>query len=163
MKYIYKNIDDFDENFYSKIYNKLKIKKKNKIDKLLNKKLSLLGYYELDLLLKEIDVNINIYECDINYNKYGKPSIDNIFYSISHDNKITICAVSDKPIGIDIIYLKRHNRIKIDEFAIKEAYIKMVGNSILNINKINLELINNTCNISKIFIKDYIVVICEIK
>ena len=140
MNYIIKSIYECDDLTYKYIYDNLGDYEKKKINKLLNKKLSLLGYYELYLLLKE--KNIDLFKTKIKYNKFNKPYIDNIYYNIAHDNEMTICIVSDVPVGVDIIYLKRKNK-NIDKrsFAIKEAYIKMIGGSILNIKIINLDYI----------------------
>lgn len=162
MNYIIKSIDECDEDVYKYIYDNLGIYEKNKVDKLFNNKLSLLGYYELYILLKKR--NINLFESKIKYNKFNKPYIDNIHFNIAHDNKVTVCAISDTPIGVDIIYLKRSNsKINKKKFAIKEAYIKMVGNTILNINNVSLNHIYTNCYIKEIYYEDYLIIICKKK
>ena len=84
VNYIIKNVDEYDDELYKYIYNNLSAYEKDKVDKLFNKKLSLLGYYELYLLLKE--KNINLFKLKIKYNKFNKPYIDNIYFNNAHDN-----------------------------------------------------------------------------
>lgn len=97
-------------------------------------------------LLKEVFKEFNITD-EIIYNEYKKPYLKNnsYFFNLSHSNNVTVCALSDKEIGIDIeaITMKEkiikkicnENELKqiknADDFTKiwtkKEAYVKYVG------------------------------------
>ncbi|WP_296856975.1 4'-phosphopantetheinyl transferase superfamily protein [uncultured Methanobrevibacter sp.] len=103
IKLAYCNVDDLNLKIG---YNLVPQDRKNKIntfrfDK--DKKLSCGAY----LLLKKLLSEINIYNPIIKLKKYGKSYIsnyDNIYFNLSHSGKLVSCAISDKPIGVDIEY-----------------------------------------------------------
>lgn len=190
MEVVYDNILNYDDNFYKEIYNLLNYSDKSHIGKLVrknDKKLSLLGYFLLNKLLNKL--NINYFNEEIIYNEYGKPKLKNhknIHYNISHDNFYVTVAVNNKKIGIDIIDLNRSS-IKINSicnfeelklikskkdiftmFTIKESYIKMLGSSILESNKIivyNLNPVktNKKVCITYILINNYLITTCTLR
>lgn len=95
----------------------------------------------------------------IDSNKYGKPIIlepQGVHFNISHSGDWVVCAVDNKPVGIDIEYIKptdlkiakrfftvdeyndlinkdRENRIKYFYilWTLKESYIKAIGKGLL--------------------------------
>lgn len=109
--------------------------------------------------------NIDIDEKDIICNQFGKPSFKNkdLFFNISNTENITVIALSDKEMGIDIEnadrkvskslikkYLsedaKSFKPIKL--WTLKESFIKFKGLSTLN------ELKNIKITENEIFYKD---------
>ena len=98
---------------------------------------------------------------EIKYNQYKKPIIDNGYFNISHDFCCCVGIYDNKPIGIDIINLKRNiniqnlescfhpeeteNFTEIDYlklFSKKEAYIKAIGTGLYT-NLDRVKIINN--------------------
>lgn len=101
---------------------------------------------------------IDIAKQEFTYTEYGKPYLSdypNVHFNISHSGEYVACAVSDKPVGIDIQEIGEYNfdvakRVcnskelkqiensedKASEFtklwAQKEAVLKMVGTGIVN-------------------------------
>lgn len=112
MKYLYANINDYNDNDYKSIYESINNFKKKDIDKLPtidDKKRSILGIKLLMNLLSEKSINYN--DLKFTKNKDGKPIITNysLFYSTSHSDKYVICAISDTEIGIDIQSIQEIN------------------------------------------------------
>ncbi len=100
------SIDDFTQADYTKQYSLLDVALRNKIDaKKQNeqKKCSLVGYI---LLYRGIYELFGKKKFEITFSKYGKPLCDFCFFNISHSNKQVVCAISDKPIGVDIQKIK---------------------------------------------------------
>lgn len=196
MKYLIKNINDFDSTEIEIFLQKCNKSELNYIEKIKNdkkRKQTIIGKMLLDILLKD-EYNINYFNTNIKYNKNGKPFIDNsnIFFNISHSHDFVACIVSDNEIGIDIektklldeniINLfssnsekeailaskKSYNKKFLQLYSLKEAYLKMNGDIISNINYVNffyqnrkwycsdknvkLKLIND--------VKDYVIAIC---
>lgn len=58
------------------------------------------------LLRKIIRKNLSIEDYTLSYDEKGKPMLDFCCLSLSHSGDFVACAVSDKPIGIDIEALK---------------------------------------------------------
>lgn len=83
-------------------------------------------------------------------NEHGKPITDGMEFNLSHSGDIAVCAVSDKPIGIDIEalreirpdaakrfasaeeleYIGNDPRRLFEIWTLKEAYFKCVGTGI---------------------------------
>ena len=170
MYYIYDNINNYTSDEYSTFYNKLNNKDKNKVNLLIkdsDKNATILSRVLLDKLLKYY--NISYCDIEFKYNKYGKPYIDGIYFSISHSYDFVCCAVSDKNIGIDIEKIRNVDINTINFFCtdkeisyiknssdkykslftlycLKEAYCKMIGTGIRDIK--NVEFFVNDSNIS---------------
>lgn len=88
-------------------------------------------------------------EFDVKISENGKPELDFCFFNISHSGKYAVCAVSDRPVGIDIeemsdfkrrerymLFSKEEsdyvNAVQTPErfytlWTMKEAYIKAIG------------------------------------
>lgn len=106
MVYIYDDIDSFDAEQLSESINYLPIQRKEQALKFkheLGRKQCVLAY---NLLCKALEQEYGITEKPIfEYGDHGKPSIighDDIYFNLSHCRTAVACAVSDKPIGIDI-------------------------------------------------------------
>ena len=171
MNYIIENINTYSDEDYLKIYQKINLQKKEKIDKLkktADKKRSLLGEYCLIKLLKKY-YNIDYKKTNFYTNEYGKPYIQdsNIFFNISHSNDYVIVAISNKEIGIDIEKIRDTNINTINQFAtlkekeyilsdsnncfsrlfeiytLKESYIKMKGKNMNEVKNIEFRIKDN--------------------
>jgi len=188
MKYKVDCIKNYNEEEYKNFYDKIKKEKQNRIKKYINKdakKRSILGEQLLIELLKE--ENINYKNIEIKTNENGKPFIKNqkIYYSISHSYDYVISVISNKPIGIDIEKIRKTslNTIKkiskekkeitserelFQIYTLKEAYLKMKGLSLIDINNVEFKIEKNIiCSDSKVIAKliydipGYIIAICE--
>lgn len=171
MNYIIENINTYSDEDYLKIYQKINLQKKEKIDKLkktADKKRALLGEYCLIKLLKKY-YNIDYKKTNFYTNEYGKPYIQdsNIFFNISHSNDYVIVAISNKEIGIDIEKIRDTNINTINQFAtlkekeyilsdsnncfsrlfeiytLKESYIKMKGKNMNEVKNIEFKIKDN--------------------
>jgi 4'-phosphopantetheinyl transferase len=178
MKYLLKSINDFSDFEIIEFTKKIK---KAKYEKIIKKNMelfkeSIVGEMLLcELLQKE---NIDYDNVQIKYNENGKPFITNysIHYNISHDNGMVICAINELPIGVDIIKIKKRNInvakmfcndnelncIKNLEdfhkvFANKEAYLKLRGLKINNVNNIEID---DKCEFECFVEDEYIISIC---
>lgn len=190
MKYLIKDINEFSNIELNNFYNTIYKQKKDRISKYKNeitKKQGIVGEILLSKLLKKyynIDYNI----CTIEENINGKPYITNynIYFNISHKDNIVICAISKNEIGVDLERVKNINLNTIKVFAtkneqdyilsnqknifnrlfkiytLKEAYIKLHGNSIINIKSFDVLKINtNLISIKQIYYKDFIISIIK--
>lgn len=171
--------------------------KSYKIENISKKKnlLSLQHTIAGELLLIEAlhEHGIEYEACDIQISPNGKPYLasNEIYYSLSHSKEYVICAISDKPIGCDIQYMKdtplaiadtftsaqeknyieEHSSLKAlyQIYTAKEAYLKMKGMSLVNIKDFQLSIINseiqqNTDTYSLVFdenIDNYLIAICK--
>ena len=134
MTYLVKNILDYTDAEYSKMYLNVPESIRNKIDNkkmLINKKQALLGYYLLRCLLRE-HYNIKDYPV-IDFNEYGKPFLVDImlYFNISHSDNAVVCVVSEDNIGIDIEKVVDRNH-KIYDFVCNEEELKKINNSVDN-------------------------------
>lgn len=112
-------------------------------------------YVKVDYYVLHCLINTISKECvfDIKYNKYGKPYLSqnqNLYFNISNSNKKVCIGISDRPIGIDLEYIKPRNLKAMMKFlnaselqyinssisaeyafyeiwTIKEAYLKYLG------------------------------------
>lgn len=145
--------------------------KKYKVEKFVNKKdkiRTVIG----EILIRTIIVeNLKISNKYIRFNKnqYGKPYLKeytNFNFNISHSGDYVVCAIDDKPIGIDVEEVKhidyeeiaknffttkefeyivnRHLKFKLNRFyeiwTLKESYIKCCGKGVSTMNIRNILL-----------------------
>lgn len=75
-----------------------RIEKIKRQKQLKDRKQSLGAGLLLSKILKEYDICVN----DIFFVENGKPDIEGICFNLSHSGDKVVCAVSEKPIGIDI-------------------------------------------------------------
>lgn len=91
----------------------------------LGQRLCVLAYRLLKRGLKEV------YGIEENplfiYNEYGKPSIaghPEIFFNLSHCKEAAICAISDRPVGVDVESVRSYNeslvRYTMDDDEVRE-------------------------------------------
>ncbi len=132
------NINDISKEEYDEILNKLSKVDKDKYYKMPNERAKhfLAGRYLLNKNL--IDIS-KIYYLD------RKPVVNFPCFSISHSDDLTVVAISDELIGVDIEKIREvddkiSNVLKVDkkdaikEFTKREAYIKLNGLGMKNIN-----------------------------
>ncbi len=175
-------IYDFTQADYAKMYSLLDCAIKEKIDKKSSekgKKLSLAGYILLWRAAKEI---YNKDSVNVKFSEHGKPLCDFCFFSISHSFDHIVCAISDKPIGVDIqrfceikqrkkyklLSLKESNYVNelkenfsrryIEIFSKKEAAIKMLGLSLGDAGKI--DVFSKQFNFQTKYFDDFVQVTC---
>lgn len=184
MKYIIKNINDFNTNDIYNFYNKIPKIKKNKIDKYIKEEAkirSIIGEYLLKCLLKEKNIDYST----INYyiNDYGKQYIKNInyYHNISHSYDYVITVLSDKEIGVDIekirdiridnikwfaskkekeYILKSNDNINkrlFEIYTLKEAYFKSLGKNLNNILEVEFIINDNKIICSDKNIEAYLI------
>ena len=193
---IYKSLDNYQEDILNEFFYSIKNIKQERITKLKNKQdkyLSILGEYLLMNILKE-NYNTNYQDINIIYNENGKPYIENsnIYFNISHSNNYAAVIVSNKECGIDIEKIRDINTdiIKIyaspneqkyilenntitrlyEIYCLKEAYLKMYGLKLNNIQNVEFIITNKkiVCSDLKVDCKlihhqDYIIATCEKK
>ena len=103
IKIAYCNVENLD---LKKAYGLVPKNRQEKIDFYRfdkDKKLSAGAYLLLDKLLKEENITHPIFKTQ----EYGKSYIsnyENIYFNLSHSDKLVACAISDKEIGVDIEY-----------------------------------------------------------
>ena len=114
--------------------------------------------YEKVDIISLIEANNPYFDYEIAYNSQGKPyflSFREIFFNISHSSNYVVCAIGDKPVGIDIEggrkgrqnlarrFFDRAESDWIEEaesderffriWTLKEAYGKATGQGVLDI------------------------------
>lgn len=128
-----------------------------------------------DNFLKKVLNENNIYEYEIIKNKYGKKYLktNELYFNISNKDNITVIAISDKEIGIDIESIKYNSSIlntictesekeyilnsvdKENDFTkmwtMKESYVKMIGLGL----KYDLKKVDTIALKNKFIIKKY--------
>lgn len=95
-------------------------------------------------------LGLSLAEVKFGKNEHGKPITDGMEFNLSHSGDIAVCAVSDKPVGIDIEavreirpdaakrfasaeeleYIGSDPRRLFEIWTLKEAYFKCVGTGI---------------------------------
>jgi len=130
--------------------------------------------------------NVNVNDLEIAYTQNGKPypkTSPNIHLSISHSDTITVCAVSDSPVGIDVEKIRKFNnsvsekifgaeithmlcksKTPNEDFTVlwteKEAVLKLTGEGISGIRK---NINTNNYNTETLFYKNYCVTVATLK
>ncbi len=154
--YLFEHKGNIDENTFQKLYNNLPTDRKIKAEKIkstLTKEISILAYYVVKYAVQK-EKGINNFE--ITLSEKGKPLIEgnHFYFNLSHTKNLIICAVDDKPIGVDIEEIRDYNQKTADRvcsekelellsvaaddevraelfckmWVQKEAYSKMTGN-----------------------------------
>ena len=104
IKLAYCNVENLD---LKKVYDLVSQNRKEKIDFYRfekDKKLSAGAYLLLKKLLSESNIKNPVFKTG----KYGKAYIsnfENIYFNLSHSNKIVLCAISDEEVGVDVEYI----------------------------------------------------------
>lgn len=113
------NILDSEELFRSS-YEKMSEHRRKKIDAfrfMKDKKLSL----GAGMLLREALIREGVSGGDFEYNKNEKPFLtgrDDLYFNLSHSGTMAVCAVSDRPVGVDI-----EKRQHFEESFIRHVYL----------------------------------------
>lgn len=126
------NINDLTESEYEKFFSLLSQEKREKAERFKDvndKKRSICG----EILAKSAIAKIcgkEVEDLVFEVKKSGKPFCKNvdIEFSISHSGDFVVCAVSDKPIGIDIQKIVPYNE-KIAKRVCSQEELKMIVNS----------------------------------
>lgn len=164
-----KYLNDFPENFKDKIlkYRKWEDAQLSLLGRILLK-YGLSNYYQINEI--EIDLSLD-----------NKPFLkgQNIYFNISHSEKLVVCIIADFPVGIDVEFLNEKinyldfqsqmtfgefneihhsdNKIKclLKHWTRKEAIIKADGRG-LQIDLQSFEFVNNECliNDKRFFVKE---------
>ncbi len=170
MKYIVKNIKEFNKEDLNDFYLRIPKQKRMQIDKYKNyetKTRTLVA----EILLNNLLASQNISYQNTKYfnNKYGKPYLKNseLFFNVSHSFDYVITTISNKEIGIDIEKVRKTSLKVINQFAtskekkyilssdenieerifkiytLKEAYFKMLGTNLNHILEIEFIIKND--------------------
>lgn len=170
LKYIVKNIKEFNKEDLNDFYLKIPKQKRMQIDKYKNyetKTRTLVA----EILLNNLLASQNISYQNTKYfnNKYGKPYLKNseLFFNVSHSFDYVITTISNKEIGIDIEKVRKTSLKVINQFAtskekkyilssdenieerifkiytLKEAYFKMLGTNLNHILEIEFIIKND--------------------
>lgn len=159
--YVLKILDISEENLY-KLCLMIGSEKKYKIEKFINKKdkiRSLIGEVLIRTIITE-ELGISNKYISFDKNKYGKPYLQEypkFNFNISHSGDFVVCAIDNKPIGIDIeeirdieyeeisknffsvseydYIVKKNLDVELNKFyeiwTLKESYIKCCGQGLL--------------------------------
>lgn len=158
LKLFYRDISKMSEAEFQDLYYKSNIIRKAKADRLRKRPAKRLSVVAGELVRNAISKEFNIKADDIRFRtgKTGKPYAENVKveFSISHSGNIAVCAISDKPVGIDIECIKDINinvakrlfthdeqNYVFEKWALakqrffevwtrKEAYVKMLGKGV---------------------------------
>lgn len=170
LKYIVKNIKEFNKEDLNDFYLRIPKQKRMQIDKYKNyeaKTRTLVA----EILLNNLLASQNISYQNTKYfnNKYGKPYLKNseLFFNVSHSFDYVITTISNKEIGIDIEKVRKTSLKVINQFAtskekkyilssdenieerifkiytLKEAYFKMLGTNLNHILEIEFFIKND--------------------
>ena len=152
------DISKMTEEEFLKLYLGSDKNRQAKADKLKKKPDKKLSIAAADLVRTAVSEKFNINSKDVRFRvrENGKPYIENIDieFSISHSGTIAVCAISDKPVGIDIEQIRdvNINLVKklftpdeqnyvLEKWSLskqrffevwtrKEAYVKMLGKGV---------------------------------
>ena len=158
LKLFYYDVTNMSEAEFSKLYYKSDERRKAKVDRLRKRPAKRLSVAAGELMRSAIagEFNKNPSELRFRTGKNGKPYVENVKveFSVSHSGNIAVCALSDKPVGIDIENIREANvnvarrlftqdeqnyvfekwpLVKQRFFEVwtrKEAYVKMLGKGV---------------------------------
>ncbi len=129
MNWLHCNITDFTQTEYEKAYSDLSLSRKKRIDRLKqpqDKKRSLAVSMLIKRLLSE---KYGIENVSLENRENGSPFLvgSDLFVSISHCEDIVVCAVDEKPIGIDIELIKPINLSVAKRVCVEEEAFYLFG------------------------------------
>lgn len=158
LKLYHYDISKMSEAEFQKLYFKSDENRKAKADRLRKRPAKRLSVAAGELVRNAVSKECGIAPGDLRFRvgKSGKPYIENVNlkFSISHSGSIAVCAISDKPVGIDIEMIRDANinvarkvftpdeqmyvfekwslaQLRFFEiWTRKEAYVKMLGRGI---------------------------------
>lgn len=145
-----KKYTEINEEEFKCIFSKLSETDKIKV---LKDKRKITSYYLLDKYLEKFSSKTLK---DIYYSKNGKPLIDGVYFSVANKDDITVLAVSNYRIGVDIEKIKEYDKTVLKYFfkdeeikkintneeffkyyTLKEAYVKMMDDRLIKIHDAN--------------------------
>ncbi len=190
MKYLIRDVNSYKSQEFDFFFKNIRYEKRDRIKNYSNnrrKRQAIVGEMILkELLEKYYDIKYN--DCIIKESKNGKPYITNynIYFNISHKDNLVVCIISNNEIGVDIEKVRKINLDTINVFAtsneknyilekkedvfkrlfeiytLKEAYLKMNNDSIININSFDILNVNKKNIFTKtIYYNDYIISIIK--
>lgn len=126
-----------DDTIFSKYYNHMSPYRKNKIDRLKQRKdknLSLAVGIIIDSYLQKF----NLRECDMNYSTKtnGKPfftDYEHLYFNASHSGNVAICAFSDNEIGCDIQQITKAKEKVAKRFLTNNEYNYIYNKNVTDI------------------------------
>lgn len=158
LKLFYCDVTEMSEAEFCALYYKSDERRKAKVDRLRKRPAKRLSVAAGNLVRKAIAKELNMNPADLRFRtgKNGKPFVENarVQFSISHSGDIAVCALSNKPVGIDIEQIREVNvkvarrlftpdeqtyvfekwtQVKERFFEVwtrKEAYVKMLGKGV---------------------------------
>ena len=113
LKLFYCDVTKMSETEFNALYYKSDERRKAKVDRLRKKPSKKLSVAAGNLVRNAIAKEVNMKPEDLRFRtaKNGKPYVENanVQFSISHSCDIAVCAISDKPVGIDIELIRNAN------------------------------------------------------
>ena len=101
---------ELDESSYQFLNNKTSVEKKNKIENFVRREDALRSLFA-DLLTRYIliqNLGLKNEAISFKYSSYGKPFVEgfsDVHFNISHSGEWVVCAMDEKPVGIDVEYI----------------------------------------------------------
>lgn len=129
MNWLYCNISDFSETEYAQASVQLSQSRKKRIERMkmpLDKKRSLASGLLLKRLLSE---KYGIEDALLENRENGSPFLvgTDLFVSISHSEEMVACAVSERPVGIDIELIKPINLAVCRKVCVEDEAVYIFG------------------------------------
>lgn len=132
--YLVKVDSPIDENIFQYLLNFVQMEKKVRILKQRIKQNAdnmLIGEILTRVKIKKI-FGIDIVEQEFAYSEHGKPYLmgySNVHFNVSHSGGYVVCAVSDKPVGVDIQKIEEYNP-DVAEIICNEKEMEQIGHSL---------------------------------
>ncbi len=130
--YLVKVSDPINENTFQYLLEYVQAEKQERILKQKIKQNAdnmLIGEILAKMVIKKT-FGIDISKQNFAYTEYGKPYLSNypdVHFNISHSEKYVVCAVSDKPVGVDIQKIGAYN-----SRVVKKVFNEMESTQIEN-------------------------------
>lgn len=119
MKIYAVKISEIEDQELNTLCSYISLDKKSRIEKFIYKKdkiRALIGEILLKVIINQ-EIGLKVEDIAFDKNSYGKPHLvncDKFHFNISHSGEFVVCAVDDKPIGIDV---EEERDIKFEEIA----------------------------------------------
>lgn len=181
MLYFDDKINQYSEDDLAQLMSELPLGQQNRLSIIQNFKVKLQSLLAWRLLYNALNIEYKIgKQVDIQYTESGKPYLvdyDNIHFNLSHCSNAVVCALSDKPIGVDVetihkynselaayicneeeLALLRQSRNPALDFTIlwtkKESYCKLTGTGIMGKDQLRKLLTDNSAKFQTIINPD---------
>lgn len=149
MKLSFININDVSDREIGEWTAELSEKKRESISRMKQPQKAALRIAADALCRRAVAAETGISPRDVVFgeNPYGKPEANGVFFSVSHSGSIAVCAVSERPIGVDteeirsirpevakrfacddeLMYIGNSSVRLLEIWTLKEAYFKCIG------------------------------------